>query len=349
MERVRLYMAVSANWLMKRRLRWQVLVAAVGVFLTLFGTPSVAYADPGDGEGGTQALREALEAAARGYYDAKAVLAASEQRQAEITEKLGFAELSLARLSAEVGNVASARYKGSQIGILNGLITGEGDPKVLLQGAAVADYLVWRDDSYLRLYRTTKEEAEKQKGLLEAELQIQAKQLADMDTQKREAEKALAAVGGMVTAGYTGQTPAAQPALRNADGSFPREGCSIDDPTGTGGCLTPRMFHTLNEARLAGFQNYVSCWRSGSWGEHPSGRACDLAASPYNFGAAATGADKEYGDRLATWAVNNAEALGIMYVIWYRQIWMVGSGWRQYSGWGDPSSEHTNHVHISML
>jgi hypothetical protein len=342
-------MAVSANWLVKRRLRWHVLVAAVGVFITLFGTPSVAYADPGDGEGGTQTLREALEAAARGYYDTKAILSASQQRQAEIEEKLRFAELGLTRLSAEVGKVAAARYKGSQIGVLNGLITGEGDPKILLQGAAVADYLVWRDDSYLHLYRTTKEEAEKQQSLLHAELEIQAKQLAELDTQKREAEKALAAVGGMVTAGYTGPAPDAQPAPRNADGSFPREGCSIDDPTGTGGCVSPRMFHTLNEARLAGFLHYTSCWRVGTWGEHPSGRACDFAASPYNFGNAATGDDKTYGDNLATWAVKNAEALGIMYVIWYRQVWFAGSGWRQYSGYGDPSSEHTNHVHISML
>jgi peptidoglycan DL-endopeptidase CwlO len=341
-------MPVSAH---RGRQRLRVVVAVIAAFLALFGTSSVAFADPGtDDEGGTQALREKLEAAARGYYDAKTVLAASEQRQAEIVDKLRTSELALARLTAEVGTVAAARYKGSQIGVLNGLITGEGNPRELLAGAAVADYLVWRDDTYLRLYRTTKEEAEKQQGLLDSELQIQAKQLADLDAAKREAEKALASVGGMVSAGYTGVSAVAQPAPRNADGSYPREGCTINDPTGTGGCLTPRMYHTLNEARLAGFQHYVSCWRSGDWGEHPQGRACDFAADPNGFGGVAAGDSRDYGNRLATWAINNSDALGVLYVIWFRQIWFPGTGWRAYtSGGGDPASDHTNHVHISIL
>jgi len=340
-------MALSGN----RRGRLHLVLAVFAAFLALLGSSSVAYADPGtDDEGGTQALREKLETAARGYYDVKAVLTASQARQAEIAERLKTAQEGLARLSAQIGTVASARYKGSQIGVLNGLITGEGDPRTLLQGAAVADYLVWRDDTYLRLYRTTKEEAEKQQALLDAELKIQAEQLEQLDAQKREAEKALAGVGGMVTAGYTGtDVPDAQPAVRTADGYFPREGCTINDPTKTGGCISPRMYHTLNEARLAGFTHYVSCWRAATWGEHPEGRACDFAAAPNGFGGIAAGDDREYGNRLAAWAVKNAEALGIMYVIWFRQVWFPGSGWRAYSGVGDPATEHTNHVHISML
>jgi peptidoglycan DL-endopeptidase CwlO len=332
------------------RQRWRLVVVIIAAFLTLLGA-APALADPGtDDEGGTQKLREQLEAAARGYYDAKTTLAASEARQAEIQERLRNSELALARLTAEVGTMAAARYKGSQIGILNGLITGEGDPATMLQGAAVADYLVWKDDTYLRLYRTTKEEAEKQQGQLDAELQLQAKQVADLDAAKREAEKALASVGGMVSAGFQGTSSAAQPAPRNADGSYPREGCTITDPTGTGGCLTPRMYHTLNEARLAGFNHYVSCWRSGDWGEHPQGRACDFAADPGSFGGVAVGDSRDYGNRLATWAINNSDALGVLYVIWFRQIWFPGSGWRAYTaGGGDPASDHTNHVHISIL
>src|SRR5689334_8304450 len=194
------------------RQRWRLVVVIIAAFLTLLGA-APALADPGtDDEGGTQKLREQLEAAARGYYDAKTTLAASEQRQAEIQERLRNSELALARLTAEVGTMAAARYKGSQIGILNGLITGEGDPATMLQGAAVADYLVWKDDTYLRLYRTTKEEAEKQQAQLDAELQLQAKQVADLDSAKREAEKALASVGGMVSAGFQGTSSAAQPA-----------------------------------------------------------------------------------------------------------------------------------------
>jgi hypothetical protein len=110
------------------------------------------------------------------------------------------------------------------------------------------------------------------------------------------------------------------------------------------------MYHTLNEARLAGFNHYVSCWRSGDWGEHPQGRACDFAADPGSFGGVAVGDSRDYGNRLATWAINNSDALGVLYVIWFRQIWFPGSGWRAYTaGGGDPASDHTNHVHISIL
>jgi peptidoglycan DL-endopeptidase CwlO len=39
----------------------------------------------------------------------------------------------------------------------------------------------------------------------------------------------------------------------------------------------------------------------------------------------------------------------VQYVIWYRQIWLPSSGWKSYTrAYGDPSSDHTNHVHLSM-
>jgi hypothetical protein len=39
-----------------------------------------------------------------------------------------------------------------------------------------------------------------------------------------------------------------------------------------------------------------------------------------------------------------------MYVIWFKQIWTPAAGWHHYSGVaGDPSSDHTNHVHLSIL
>jgi hypothetical protein len=47
--------------------------------------------------------------------------------------------------------------------------------------------------------------------------------------------------------------------------------------------------------------------------------------------------------------VENAQALGVQYVIWYRQIWFPASGWRTYNlAYGDPNTDHTNHVHLSI-
>ena len=143
----------------------------------------------------------------------------------------------------------------------------------------------------------------------------------------------------------------AQAAPRNPDGSLPYDPQNINDPTPANGKITFRTYHMLQEARNAGFTRFVSCYRSGGPYEHPKGRACDFSATSYGFADTdASGGDKEYGSQLAAWAVRNASALAIMYVIWYRQIWTPGQGWHRYGGaGGDPASDHTNHVHISML
>jgi hypothetical protein len=319
----------------------------LAALLAVVGLPGVAVADP-DGTQ-SQSLVEALEAAARGYYETQAVVNASKQRQAELERNLEVAQVALTQISASIGRVAAARYKGGSVGLFNGLISGQSSPAELLGGAAVGEFLLWRDDSYIHQYRVLLAESAEQQALLQDELAIQQKQFALLDQQKRDAERALAAVGGMVSAGYGGPAQPAQPALRNAGGSFDWESCSVDDPS-TGGCLTPRTYHMLIEAQLSGFNNYVSCYRDGTWGEHPAGRACDFSAFPSGFPSVpADGENRAYGDALAAWAVANAEALGVLYVIWYQQIWFAGTGWRAYNSYGDPATEHTNHVHISML
>ncbi|WP_328463588.1 hypothetical protein OHA21_38335 [Actinoplanes sp. NBC_00393] len=156
---------------------------------------------------------------------------------------------------------------------------------------------------------------------------------------------------GAVT-GTTIACPAAGmavPVPRNPDGSLPDEQCSIrPDPTTGVGCLTPRTLHLVRQASAAGFPD-PSCWRVDDHGEHPQGRACDWMMTA---GGEATGSQKAMGDAMAAWAVANAQALGIRYVIWFRLIWTDdGRGWHTYNnpfGGDDPSGWHTNHVHISV-
>ena len=272
----------------------------LGVFvalLGLFGSSTPTYAEPGlDDEGGTLTLREQLEVTATNYYNAKATLTQSQQRQAEITTKLRDAELSLARMETEVATIAAGRYKGAQLNVLSGLFTGQGNPQELLAGAALSDYLVWRDDENLRQYRTAKDESELQRTLLDAEVAIQAKALADLDQQKRDAEKALAAVGGMVSAGYNGPVPEAQPAPRNADGSWPRESCSIKDPTKTGGCITPRMFHASTRPAWPASPGSPSAGGPRAGVSTPRAAPVTSPSAQSTSAARPPGADKEYGD-----------------------------------------------------
>jgi hypothetical protein len=123
----------------------------------------------------------------------------------------------------------------------------------------------------------------------------------------------------------------------------------VDDPTTTG-CITPRTLHAYQQARAAGFKRYTSCFSQRNSGEHPKGRACDHSAAPGGFeNVNASGGDRTYGNNLAAFYVKNADRLGVMYVIWYREIWMPNTGWRSYSGSGGPNATHTNHVHLSVL
>ena len=50
------------------------------------------------------------------------------------------------------------------------------------------------------------------------------------------------------------------------------------------------------------------------------------------FGGTATGGARTYGNNLANYFINNSGRLGVLYVIWFRRIWLPSSGWKSYSG-----------------
>jgi len=325
------------------------------VMLAVAGATPPAPAAPGsssgtDDEGGTPKLRAALEKAARAYADAQAKLDASKKRQAQYALQLTLAEQRLAELNTHVQELAATAYRNGRLTAFMALLNSA-SPEEFLQRAVTMDMLAKRDDQQLRAYAEARNEAAQQKALIDNEVKIQTKQAADMAKRKKQAEQALAAAGGGQSTASLAKfnSPAAKPAPRNPDGSWPSESCSVDDPT-TSGCITPRTAHALAEAKAAGFRRYVSCHRSGGGGEHPKGRACDFAADENGFANVnATGGDKTYGDKLAAYFLKNANALGVMYVIWYGRIWMPSTGWRSYSGCCSPAATHKNHVHLSML
>ena len=327
------------------------LLAAAAVFVGAPASPAAAIAaapTPTPDEGGSKNLRAALEAAAKGHIKAKAKLDNSKKRQLELTLKLQKVEARLVTLTAQVGEVAAESYRLGRLTAVS-MLLNSASPEAFLDRAAGLDLMAQRDDKQLRALAEAREQAARAKAAIDNEVAEQQKQLAVMAKKKRDAERALAAVGGRSSGGYVSvNSPLAKPAPRNSDGSWPSESCTVNDPT-TSGCITPRTLHAYNEARLAGFKRYTSCYRSGSSGEHPKGRACDFAAATGGFeNVSATGDDRTYGNNLAAFFIKNASRLGVLYVIWYRQIWMPGTGWRSYSGGGSPAADHTNHVHLSM-
>jgi peptidoglycan DL-endopeptidase CwlO len=337
------------------RYRWRALLAALIAAVTVaVGAPvtgASAAPNPAPKENDEKKLRDNLEAAAKGQVEAQRKLAASKKRAATLTTQVGQLQTKAEVMRTQVGAFAVESYRTGRLTGLSALL-GSASRDDFLARAGSLDMMAQRDASALRNYTAAHEEALAAKAKLDAEVREQQKQVATLAKRKEDAERALRSVGGGAsTAGYINpNSPAAKPAPRNSDGSWPSESCSINDPTPASGCITPRTLHALQQAQSDGFNHYVSCHRSGGGGEHPKGRACDFAAAEGGFeNKSATGSDKTYGDNLASYFIKNADALGVMYVIWYRRIWMPGTGWKSYSGGGDPAADHTNHVHLSML
>jgi len=331
------------------------LLVAVGAFATTAvrpGTASAALdptAAPTPDEDGVPLLRDVLEAAGRNYVQARTALANSRNRQARLTAEMRRIEARIAELAPEVEQIARTAYRTGRIGPVLVLL-GSTSAEDFLERARGLETMALRDNDRLRQLNQARDRIAPAQRALDAEIAEERRQLAVMLRQKQAAERALALVGGAATKGFVSATsPVARPAPRGADGSWPPQTCSQPDPT-TSGCVTPRTLHAYTEARRAGFTRFTSCYRPGGPYEHPKGRACDFSTQPHGFGGDATGGDRLYGNNLAAFFVRNADRLGVLYVIWYRQIWFPATGWRSYGGaHGDPSSDHTNHVHLSLL
>jgi hypothetical protein len=307
------------------------------------GTPT-----PGD-EGETPTIRDVLSQTGHAYAEAKTKLDASKKRQLVLDLQLSRAEQRLTALSTEVGAVAAEAYRTGRLGPVTVLLNSV-SPDAFVDRAQAMELITVRDDQQLRNLNAARAAAAGAKAAVDAEARERQKQLAIIARQKQDAERALEQVGGESTGGFVDITsPVATQAPRNPDGSWPSQSCSVNDPT-TSGCITPRMLHALLEAKRAGFTRFVSCYRPGGPYEHPKGRACDFSSERKGFGGVAQGDDRTYGNNLAAFFVRNSSRIGVLYVIWFKQIWFPATGWRAYrSGNGDPSSDHTNHVHISVL
>jgi len=145
---------------------------------------------------------------------------------------------------------------------------------------------------------------------------------------------------GAPATSYSGQTPARL----------------VPDPT-SNGRITERTAHVLTQLQATFPDSRWSCWspRPGQKSEHPLGRACD-GTFGNSIGTAAAGPALELGWRVTTWLKDNAQILGIDYLIWQGRIWSTArasEGWRPYNGGGmhdpdDVTGGHYDHLHVTL-
>lgn len=85
--------------------------------------------------------------------------------------------------------------------------------------------------------------------------------------------------------------------------------------------------------------------------DHPSGRAVDVMVP--DAGRSVEGA--AVGDEIAAYFMERADQYGIMYMIWQQRVWVNGRDpiappqqWRMMGDRGDWTSNHMDHVHITV-
>ncbi|MEV4344311.1 hypothetical protein AB0J83_07530 [Actinoplanes sp. NPDC049596] len=336
--------------------RWLMLALAPIVSVAFLASPiSPAYAEPGDGTSATpdesagkenQTLDELIESSNRRFVQAKGAVAKSTAAQKALATKIKTAEARRNELIPEVNAIANQQYRFGQLNAASFLLSSKGSDDFLRRAMSLEEINTEHDRKLGELNKAI-DEVTKSKVALDAEVKKQQTNLVAMQKQKEAASQALNLVGGEgLTQGHVlAKSPVAKAAPRNSDGGFSPESCTVKDPT-TSGCITARTLNMYKEVKKAGFDRFVGCHRDGGPFEHPKGRACDWSLQDSGFAVAHNADMKEYGNNLMAFLVRNADRLGIYYVIWYKQIWFPSEGeWRAYHG----PSDHTDHVHVSML
>jgi peptidoglycan DL-endopeptidase CwlO len=332
------------------RRRWAALLLALVTALSgavvMAGPAAAAPSGGDDGEGGSKSLTDQLDAASRAWLDAQDALAASKKRQQDLTTSLARIDTELGPRQAEIDKIVAQTYRTGRLGPISALLTADSSSAMLDRAETLETIAVQQNDA-LRSLKTARDQQAQAKVAIEATIRDQIHQVNVMNRQKARAENALKAANAGQAASSPGGSPSGSATAAKFGGAG-GDACTVNDPT-SGGCITQRMLFAMQQAQKAGFTHYVHCWREQNSGEHPKGRACDFAADKGGFGGVATGASKDYGNRLANYFIKNSSNLGVLYVIWFERIWLPSSGWKAYTrGQGDPSSDHTNHVHLSV-
>lgn len=252
-------------------------------------------------------------------------------RQAEkvAAERLKQAEEAFAKASRQVGDIAQMRYQAADPSLMRFMF---GDD---INGAALLEQLAAEEAAHLDGYAEIRDDRKKAAQEAAALTKRISEQAADVDRRRKEAEKLIDQIEKKLdqlipTSG------------KRANGTW------IPQLPGGPDNITPRTRVLRDEIRERFALRFpIGCYRAGSSGEHPLGRACDFMLS--SGGTMPTPENLALGDRICQWAIDNAGKLGVKYVIFKQRIYnMSFPGWRPMADRGSITQNHWDHVHISM-
>lgn len=262
-------------------------------------------------------------------YNLKRVeLAKAQQAAKDAKERLAAADQTLADAEQRVADIARMRYQNQDPSVPAFLLTRDGS------GAALLEQLTAEQQALARTVAKARDEKKKAAdaaAALATKIAADAKQVTE---QREEAQDVIKDIQKKL------QDLVPFGPGRNSDGSWAPE-----LPTGSDNITARTRLMKAEVEKNFQLPYTVGCFRSGSSGEHPLGRACDFMMS--TGGTFPSAANNALGDRIAEWALKNKAKLGVKYVIWKQRI-NSGTGWRSMSDRGSITENHYDHVHISM-
>lgn len=282
---------------------------------------------------------------------AAAELQAAREAEAQVRATFGDATAAEGRARRDLGNMARLAYTTgpTEWTAIASFLDAE-NPKDALRRAQTSSLLANRQDAAWD--RTVSAVAVADQQLQAASARVMAADAAvrAVDDEFRSAEDQVNAITGALRSGALAGGEGVE-AVQKICGSTAILPCI---PSGWGeGNLTRDSVWLMRVVRQKWPQiATVGGWRpSDPYPDHPSGRAVDVMVpdgGKSEFGAAT-------GDEIAAYFMEHADQYGVMYLIWRQRIWMVDrdpvvppSQWRQMSDRGDWTSNHMDHVHITV-
>ncbi|WP_306365952.1 hypothetical protein [Nocardiopsis sp. CC223A] len=315
-----------------RRGRRAALSLASAVAALAVAMPGTALAEPDDDEVDIEELERRADELEETYQGELLQFTEVKERVKKAEEDLEEIEERLDGSRAGVSAIVATQYKSSSNGFDPAFsVIFSSEPQDMYGDAATLTYLGASQAEQISGLIETRDEAQEVRDELEVELKDAEELIEELEENKEE-------VAAKIKEYEESQVP--EPPAGGGTGDIPQSA------VGNGWAqTTPRMAAIRDEIiRNVGVPLPVGCWRNSA-DDHGQGRACDFMVS---YGTHPSADNKAWGQRIADYAINNADRLGVEYVIWEQQIWhSANRSWRFMNDRGSITQNHYDHVHIT--
>lgn len=298
----------------------------------LVALPGTAQAEPDDDEVDIDELTRRAEELEEAYDGELLQFTEIKERVEKAEEDLEEIEERLESSRVGVSTIASTQYKSGGAFDPSFEVIFSSDPEEMFTDAATLAYLGESQAEQIAELVATRDEAAEVAEELQSEKDEAAELIEELEAERESVEERIKEYEEQ-------QVP--DPPETPGNGTIP------ESAKGWGWSgATPRMAAIRDEIVMRFGAPYpVGCLRSSA-DDHGTGQACDFMMSA--GGGLPSAENKSLGMQISQYAIDNADRLGVKYVIWEQQIWhSANRQWKWMEDRGSYTQNHYDHVHIS--